>query len=147
MWLGGSWWLEREGYTWLSSQVCEAAQVLHNAIIKPRNCFFTRKTLMSEFISTLAHTYNNSKRGRLALLLYSLRTQEFLIKLLRLDAVKEAGGLSSASMYKAIAAGQFPRSAAISTRARGWLDSDIDECITARVSESRLSTTMKAGHE
>ena len=53
MWLGGSWWLEREGYTWLSSQVCEAVQVLHsarlpsfrghNAIIKLRNCFLTRK--------------------------------------------------------------------------------------------------------
>lgn len=68
------------------------------------------------------------------------------MRLLRLNAVKEATGLSTASIYKAIAAGQFPRSVAISSRARGWLDSDIDEWITARVSESRTVPTQEADH-
>lgn len=68
------------------------------------------------------------------------------MRLLRLNAVKEATGLSTASIYKAIAAGQFPRSVAISSRARGWLDSDIDEWITARVSESRSGTAGGLNH-
>ena len=32
------------------------------AVIKPRNCFLTRKILVSELTSALAHTYNDSKR-------------------------------------------------------------------------------------
>jgi len=68
------------------------------------------------------------------------------MKLLRLNAVKEATGLSSASIYKAIAAGRFPRSVAISSRARGWLDSDIEDWITARVSDSRSGTAGSLNH-
>ncbi len=69
------------------------------------------------------------------------------MRLLRLNAVKEATGLSTASIYKAIAAGQFPRSVAISSRARGWLDSDIDGWIAARVSESRPVSAQGVDHD
>jgi prophage regulatory protein len=69
------------------------------------------------------------------------------MRLLRLNAVKEATGLSTASIYKAIATGQFPRSVAISSRARGWLDSEIDDWISERVSESRHTSSPEAEHD
>jgi prophage regulatory protein len=69
------------------------------------------------------------------------------MRLLRLNAVKEATGLSTASIYKAIAAGQFPRSVAISSRARGWLDSDIQQWIEERVTESRDVSAQGVDHD
>jgi len=62
------------------------------------------------------------------------------MKLLRINDVRLVTGLSPASIYKGMAAGEFPRSVAISARARGWLDSDIDAWIEGRVAASRLDS-------
>ncbi len=61
--------------------------------------------------------------------------------ILRLPTVKERTALSRSSIYKFIAAGSFPKSVRLGPRAVGWLESGIDEWITARVAESRESPT------
>ena len=53
--------------------------------------------------------------------------------ILRLPAVLTRTGLSRSSIYAAIAAGTFPKPVKLSSRAVGFLTSEVDAWITARI--------------
>lgn len=61
------------------------------------------------------------------------------IKILRLPTVIQKTGLKRSSIYELISAGRFPAQLKLSTRAVGWLESDIDEWIQLRASSARQS--------
>jgi prophage regulatory protein len=46
-------------------------------------------------------------------------------QILRRDAVERLTGLKRSSIYAKIASGEFPRPIQLSTKAVGWLESDI----------------------
>ena len=52
--------------------------------------------------------------------------------ILRLQSVKQRCGLSRTAIYDAIKRGEFPAQVEIGLRTVGWLESDIDQWITAR---------------
>lgn len=58
-------------------------------------------------------------------------------KILRLNEVKARTGLGRSTIYLRIAQGSFPKSIALGERAVGWLESDLDEWINERISQSR----------
>ena len=51
----------------------------------------------------------------------------------RLRQVTARTGLARSTLYEAIKAGQFPSPVALGPRAVGWLESDIEAWIAARV--------------
>lgn len=53
--------------------------------------------------------------------------------LIRLPEVRKRTGLSRATIYRLIAAGQFPRQVKLSLRASGWADSAVSAWIAARL--------------
>jgi prophage regulatory protein len=57
--------------------------------------------------------------------------------ILRLPAVKARTGLSRSTIYLRLAEGTFPKPIALGARAVGWLQSDIDDWISAQVERSR----------
>jgi prophage regulatory protein len=59
--------------------------------------------------------------------------------IIRLPQVKQRTGLSRSTIYALIKAGKFKAPISLGARAIGWLDSDVDEFISARVSASRLA--------
>jgi prophage regulatory protein len=59
--------------------------------------------------------------------------------LLRLPAVIERTGLSRSSIYRAEAAGTFPRHVKLGAQASAWLASDIDRWIAERVAAARAA--------
>ncbi len=56
---------------------------------------------------------------------------------LRLTAVKNRVGKSRSSIYLAIQRGEFPAPISLGARAVGWLESDIEEWISARIQASK----------
>lgn len=58
-------------------------------------------------------------------------------RIIRLKAVKARCGLSRSTLYNRIAAGEFPRPVALGPRAVGWLESEINAWIAARIDASR----------
>jgi len=54
-------------------------------------------------------------------------------RILRLPEVMARVGLKRASIYQHVAAGTFPKQIALGIRAVGWLESEIDAWLTARV--------------
>ena len=56
-------------------------------------------------------------------------------RILRLPEVMARVGLSRASVYLYIGKGLFPRPVAIGRRAVGWLESEIDAWLAARIRE------------
>jgi prophage regulatory protein len=58
--------------------------------------------------------------------------------ILRLPQVEAMTGLKRSSLYAAIAEGRFPRQIQLGPRAVGWLASEIDAWIAARIADSRL---------
>ena len=63
-------------------------------------------------------------------------------RILRLPRVMELTGLGRSSIYAQMSAGDFPRSISLGPRAIGWLASDIDEWVNARVAASRKETVQ-----
>lgn len=59
------------------------------------------------------------------------------ISILRLPDVKSRTGLSRSSIYLAAASGTFPRPIKLGARAVGWLETDVDRWLKARVEYSR----------
>src|SRR5262245_43632033 len=58
------------------------------------------------------------------------------IRIIRLAEVKRRTGLSTSSIYEAMARDEFPRQVALgSGTAVGWVESEIDDFIVARVRE------------
>ena len=64
------------------------------------------------------------------------------LKILRLKAVKERVGLSTATIYAMVQRGEFPRQVKIGPRAVGWLDSQVEGFIAQRVCASIDRTTV-----
>lgn len=56
---------------------------------------------------------------------YAKSEQKILDPILRLPQVKQATGLSRATIYKMAASGKFPKPIKISARASGWRESSI----------------------
>jgi prophage regulatory protein len=62
--------------------------------------------------------------------------------IVRLPQVKAQTGLSRSTIYQLMGDGVFPKSISLGPRAIGWLASDIDEWIEARVAASRKETVQ-----
>lgn len=56
-------------------------------------------------------------------------------KILRLKDVLETTGLSRATMYKMMTDGAFPKSISLGERSVGWLESEVQEWILAKIEE------------
>lgn len=56
--------------------------------------------------------------------------------ILRWPEVRARVGLSRSQVHNLIAQGKFPRQIKLGVKASGWLESDIDEWIEARISDS-----------
>lgn len=54
-------------------------------------------------------------------------------RLLRLPAVLDRVGVSRASLYRMIAAGEFPAPVHLSARSVAWPEADVSEWIEARI--------------
>lgn len=58
-------------------------------------------------------------------------------KIIRLQAVKARCGLSRSTLYNRMAAGEFPSPIALGVRSVGWVESEINAWIAARINASR----------
>ncbi|MGP8271865.1 MAG: helix-turn-helix transcriptional regulator [Terracidiphilus sp.] len=58
-------------------------------------------------------------------------------KIIRLHAVKARCGLSRSTLYNRMAAGEFPSSVSLGARSVGWVESEINAWIAARINASR----------
>ena len=56
-------------------------------------------------------------------------------RILRLSGVKAKSGLGHDSIYRGAREGWFPKPLKLSTRASGWLESEIDQWIDERAAE------------
>ena len=56
-------------------------------------------------------------------------------RIIRKPEVKNKTGLPNSTIYELISQGKFPKQIKLSVRSSGWLESEIDEWIAARVSE------------
>ena len=62
---------------------------------------------------------------------------QFESRILRLPRVLARVGLSRATVYALMAAGEFPASVKLTANAVGWLSSDVDAWISGRQRTSR----------
>lgn len=60
-------------------------------------------------------------------------------RFLRLGDVKSRTGLSRSTIYLNISNGLFPRPVSLGARSVGWLESEIDAWIAARIRQSRAA--------
>ncbi|EHH1035578.1 AlpA family phage regulatory protein [Vibrio parahaemolyticus] len=60
------------------------------------------------------------------------------MRLIRLKEVLNKVGVSKATLYRLIAAGEFPASVVIANRAVAWEESLVDEFLMKRVSQSNF---------
>lgn len=65
------------------------------------------------------------------------------MKFLRLPTVLGIIGVSRSKLYADIKAGEFPPPISLGARAVGWLDTEIDDWVAARV-EARTSRCLPA---
>ncbi len=59
------------------------------------------------------------------------------INILRIKGVTKKVGVSRATIYNLVRAGQFPRSIQITANTSGWLEHEVDEWLETRIRESR----------
>lgn len=59
-------------------------------------------------------------------------------KILRLKAIQSWTGLSRSTIYLMMRAGTFPKSIQLGIRAVGWLESDVQGWINARISPTAV---------
>lgn len=57
--------------------------------------------------------------------------------ILRMPEVQKKTGLGRSSIYLRISNGDFPKPIALGKRAVGWLESEIDDWLNRKISESR----------
>ena len=57
--------------------------------------------------------------------------------IIRLPAVKARIGLSRSTIYQLVAQRTFPSQIALGARSVGWLESEVDQWLAARVERSR----------
>lgn len=60
-------------------------------------------------------------------------------RIIRLPEVKNKTGLSRSTIYLGMAKGIFPKAISLSERAVGWLDSDIEQWLDARIAASKVT--------
>jgi prophage regulatory protein len=60
--------------------------------------------------------------------------------ILRLPSVKARTGLSRSTIYLRVACGEFPRPVSLSSRAVGWLQSEVDQWLAERIARSRAKS-------
>jgi prophage regulatory protein len=58
-------------------------------------------------------------------------------RILRLPAVKARTGLPRSTIYVRIAQGVFPRPVRLGARTVGWLESEVEDWLQARIDASR----------
>lgn len=54
------------------------------------------------------------------------------VNILRLALLRKKVGLGTSSIYQMMAEGRFPRPRKISTRAVGWIESEVDDWLLGR---------------
>jgi prophage regulatory protein len=64
-------------------------------------------------------------------------------KILRLPDVLQRCGLSRSSLYALMAENQFPKSVKISMRSVGWVESDLDDWVQARIKDAERVRSHK----
>ena len=57
------------------------------------------------------------------------------IRIIRIESVYNATGLGRSTIYKYIAEGHFPKSVSLGGRAVGWIESEVQDWIMARIKE------------
>ena len=62
------------------------------------------------------------------------------INILRLPDVIKRVGLKRAAIYLRLSQGNFPKQISLGARAVGWLESEIDAWLAARVQQARILT-------
>ena len=62
-------------------------------------------------------------------------------KILRLPDVIERVGFSRSSIYAFVGNGTFPKPVQIGIRAVGWLDSDVDDWLNAKIEQSKQAVS------
>ena len=67
------------------------------------------------------------------------------LRLLRLPEVRERTGHSTSIIYAQISRGDFPRPVLIGSRSVGWLESEIDSWIEARIAARDADAWRKLG--
>lgn len=65
------------------------------------------------------------------------------MRLIRLKEVLHKVGVSKATLYRLIAAGEFPASVTIANRAVAWEESLVDEYLIRKVSEQNLKREQR----
>jgi len=56
-------------------------------------------------------------------------------RILRLADVQRVTGLRHSALYEAIARGQFPKQVRLTAKAVGWVESEVDDWLAARIAE------------
>ena len=64
-------------------------------------------------------------------------------KILRLPEVISKTGIGRSTIYTKIAERKFPRPIQLGTRSVGWLETDIDQWLSQRISASRTETVAQ----
>ncbi|HCF5694177.1 TPA: helix-turn-helix transcriptional regulator [Pseudomonas aeruginosa] len=60
------------------------------------------------------------------------------MKILRLDSVIESTGLARSTIYKLVGSGDFPKPVPLVGRHVGWVESEVQEWIKARIAQRNL---------
>ena len=61
------------------------------------------------------------------------------MRLIRLKEVIDSTGLSRSTLYKYISEGTFPKPVSLGDRCVGWVDSEVQDWILARIEERDLA--------
>jgi len=76
-----------------------------------------------------------------------VKTQSAPHRILRKPAVKARIGISADStLYDLMAAGRFPRPISLGARAVGWVESEVEAWIEARMAERDSAAAREAAH-
>lgn len=63
------------------------------------------------------------------------------LAILRRPQVQARTGLSRSTIYERVSRGTFPAPVKLGARAVGWIESELDDWVRARVAESRQAAT------
>lgn len=61
------------------------------------------------------------------------------VKILRLKGVRAKTGLSRTSIYRLISSNLFPRPIKLGARASGWVESEVESFLKARIAQRKAA--------